>query len=162
MADIGKNRAIVGAAAVLGGALVAFGPYSLFRICGGASHHTMADGAVMEGMAHSAETGASMICKYSAAAELGIGIVIALLGIAYLLFSNPYAHLGLSFGIGLSSVLALLVITVLIGVDPKPMTCATTTQPAIILISTLLTAFTLVNVVYLTRKIKINVKVAHA
>ncbi|MDR2606709.1 MAG: DUF4418 family protein [Oscillospiraceae bacterium] len=146
--SISKNRIGIGAVSVISGALTAFGPHTLFKVCSESGHHGI-------------ESTAVSVCHYSAAAELGIGILIALLGIAYILFSSPHTHVGLSLGIGLNALLALLIITVLIGVDPNPMmSCRVRTLPALTLISSLTIAVSIGNLIYLLRKT--NVKTALA
>jgi hypothetical protein len=142
MSALSKNRLLIGLTTVASGALTAAGPFSLFKICSTEGHHAMATGA----------ESAELVCHYTANAELGIGIVIALLGIAYLLFSNPNTHIGLSFGVGLSSVFSLLAVNVLIGVHSPPMSCAVKTLPALTLISTITIVLILGNIVYLLRK----------
>jgi hypothetical protein len=56
-----------------------------------------------------------MKCHWSAQAEIGIGGLIAALGIALTLFTAPKTRLGLAMGIFLSGILALLIPHVLIG-----------------------------------------------
>ena len=56
-----------------------------------------------------------MACHYTAQAELGIGVVIALLGIIAL-FCSPKIRTGLNIAVALNALLSLAVPTVLIGV----------------------------------------------
>ncbi|MDR0819672.1 MAG: DUF4418 family protein [Oscillospiraceae bacterium] len=133
-----KNRAAAAAVSVVSGALVAAGPQSLFKICD-QSHH--------------AHTGGFSTCYYTAQAEIGIGIVLALLGIAYLLFSNPDTHIGLTIGIALGALLAFLAPNALIGMDSDPMmACLTATLPALNIITIATFLFAAGNIIYLTRK----------
>jgi len=140
MSSFPKNRVIIGAVTVAGGALTAAGPFSLFGVCTSAGHH-----------AHAGAEATELVCHYTANTELGIGIVIALLGVAYLLFANHGTHIGLSFGIALSALLAVLVVNVLIGVHAAPMACAVKTLPALTLINTIIFAVSLGNIIYLLR-----------
>jgi hypothetical protein len=129
-----KNRIIAGIATIVTGALLAIGPQALFKICD-QGHH--------EG--HS-------VCFWTGQAAIGIGIVLVLLGILYLVFSNPGIRAGLSIGIALNLVLILLVANVLIGTcDSAMMRCNTTTLPALNVISVLALVLAAVNTGYLLR-----------
>lgn len=59
-----------------------------------------------------------MACHYTAQAELGIGVVIALLGIIAL-FCSPKIRTGLNIAVALNALLSLAVPTVLIGVQGR-------------------------------------------
>jgi hypothetical protein len=134
-----KNRIIVGVLVIMTGALLAVGPYTLFEICD-QGHH--------EG--HS-------ICFWTRQVTLGIGIVLILLGVFYIVFNDPGIHAGLSIGIAAGFVLTLLVANVLIGVDDDPMmSCRTTTLPALNVISVLSFVLAVVNTGYLLRLIRIR------
>jgi hypothetical protein len=86
-----KNRIISGGAVIIFGMLIALGPQFLFKVC-------------------PAEGGMYMKCHWSAQADLGVGgPLICGLGIALILFANPKIRLGLTIGIFLSGVLALLI-----------------------------------------------------
>jgi hypothetical protein len=129
-----KNRIAGGAAAIFAGALIAAGPWSLFKICS---------------QAHHAHEGHS-VCFYTARAEIGVGVIIALLGIAYILVKDRRLRAGLSFAVAGNAVLSLAVVNVLIGMDPDPMmACRTAAQPALNVIATLLLAAALINAVWL-------------
>ncbi|MFP3154313.1 DUF4418 family protein [Lachnospiraceae bacterium ZAX-1] len=128
-----KNRILVGAIAIVAGALIAIGPQFLFKICE-QTHHAITT------------------CYWTAQAEIGVGGVIALLGIAYLLFGDSHARVGLNLAIGLNSVLAFLIPNVLIGVCEMPtMDCRIATLPALNVISILAFALTVGNTIYLWR-----------
>jgi hypothetical protein len=134
-----KNRIIVGIATIITGALLAIGPQALFKICD-QGHH--------EG--HS-------VCFWTGQAAIGIGIVLALLGLLYLAFSNPGIRAGLSIGIALDLVLILLVANVLIGTcDSAMMRCNTTALPALNVISVLALALAVVNTGYLFRRLHLG------
>jgi hypothetical protein len=93
-----------------------------------------------------------MKCHWSAQAEISVGAVIAALGIALIVFANPKIRLGLTIGIFLSAVLALLIPHVLIGgCVNHTMPCRKITFPAITVISILLLAGMAFNAFYLSR-----------
>jgi hypothetical protein len=132
-----KNRIISGGAVIISGLLIALGPQFLFKVC-----------PVVDGM--------YMRCHWTAQAEIGIGgPLIAALGIALIFSASSKIRLGLTIGIFLSGVLALLIPHVLIGGCPMHgMPCRKITFPAITVISILLLAGMAFNGLYLTRKKK--------
>jgi hypothetical protein len=131
-----KNRIVSGSAVIIFGLLIALGPQFLFKVC-----------PVVGDMI--------MKCHWSAQAEIGIGGLIAALGIALVIFSNPQTRLGLTIGIFLSGILALLIPHVLIGgCSMHSMACRKITFPAITVISILLLMAAALNGLYLARKKK--------
>jgi hypothetical protein len=129
-----KNRVILGGAVILFGLLIALGPQFLFKVC-----------PVMEGMI--------MKCHWSAQAEIGIGALIAALGIALVVFANPKIRLGLTIGVFLSGILALLIPHALIGgCAMHSMACRKVTFPSITVISILLLIESAVYTLHLARK----------
>jgi hypothetical protein len=119
---------------VAAGLLIALGPQFLFKVC-----------PVMGDMI--------MKCHWSAQAEIGVGALIAALGIVLVVFAGPKTRLGLSIGVFLSGVLALLIPHVLIGGCPgHSMACRKITFPAITVISILLLIGVALNALYLVRK----------
>ncbi|MDR0722252.1 MAG: DUF4418 family protein [Treponema sp.] len=129
-----KNRIILGGGVVVFGLLIALGPQFLFKVC-----------PVVGDM--------FMKCHWSAQAEIGVGALIAALGIALVFFANPKTQLGLAIGIFLSGVLALLIPHVLIGGCPMhSMACRKIAFPSITVITILLLIGTAVYTLYLTRK----------
>jgi hypothetical protein len=130
-----KNRIISGGGVIVFGLLIALGPQFLFKVCG-----LTADGGFMR-------------CHWSAQAEIGIGGLIAVLGIALVIFSAPQTRLGLTIGIFLSGVLALLIPHTLIGgCAMHSMACRKVTFPAITVISILLLIGMALNALHLARK----------
>jgi hypothetical protein len=91
-----KNRIISGAVTIALGLLVALGPQFLFKVC-----NTMGDGFPR--------------CHWSGQGEIGIGMLIAVLGIALLLFTESNVRLGLTIGVFFSSIIALCIPHALIG-----------------------------------------------
>jgi hypothetical protein len=130
-----KNRIISGGAVIVFGLLIALGPQFLFKVC-----------PVVDGM--------YMKCHWSARAEIGIGgPLIAGLGIALIFFANPKIRLGLTIGIFLSGVLALLIPHVLIGgCAMHSMVCRKAAFPAITVMSILLLIAAALNGLYLARR----------
>jgi hypothetical protein len=115
-----KNRIISGGAALVLGLLIALGPQYLFKVC-------PVVGNVF------------MKCHWSARAEIGVGALIAALGIALVFFANSKIRLGLTIGIFLSGVLALLIPHALIGgCSMHSMACRKIAFPAITVMSILL------------------------
>jgi hypothetical protein len=129
-----KNRIISGGAAIILGLLIALGPQFLFKVC-----------PVVGDMI--------MKCHWSAQAEIGVGALIAVLGAALIFFANPKTRLGLTIGIFLFGVLALLIPHVLIGgCVMHSMPCRKITFPAITVISILLLIGAALNTLFLARK----------
>jgi hypothetical protein len=95
-----------------------------------------------------------MRCHWTAQAEIGIGgPLIAALGIALIFSASSKIRLGLTIGIFLSAVLALLIPHVLIGgCSGHLMPCRKITFPAITVISVLLLIAAAFNAWYLARK----------
>jgi hypothetical protein len=115
-----KNRIISGGAVIILGLLIALGPRFLFKVC-------------------PTTAGMIMKCHWSARAEIGVGALIAALGVALAVFANPKTRLGLIVGVFLSGVLALLVPHVLVGGCPMPsMSCRKTAFPVITVVTILL------------------------
>jgi hypothetical protein len=130
-----KNRIIAGSAAISGGALIALGPQTLFKICD-QSHHAV-----------------TSICFWTGQAAIGIGAVLALLGGAYFFFRSPQIRAGLSLGIAANIILLVLTANVLIGMDEMPMmACRVSTLPALNVISAVDLVLASINTVYLLRK----------
>jgi hypothetical protein len=130
-----KNRIITGTAAIAGGALVALGPWKLFKICD-QSHHTEAT-----------------TCYWTGRAAIGIGIMLIVFGITYCFFRSPKTRLGLSIGIVLTVVLLFLTANILIGVCEMPeMACRLRTLPALNVISALGFIAAVINTVYLLKE----------
>jgi hypothetical protein len=129
-----KNRIVSGGAAISLGLRIALGPQFLFKVC------PVVNGRIMK-------------CHWSAQAETGVGALIVALGIALIVFASPKTRLGLSIGIFLSAVLALLVPHALIGGCAMHfMPCRIITFPAITVISILLLIMAAFNALYLARK----------
>ncbi|MDR2447536.1 MAG: DUF4418 family protein [Treponema sp.] len=129
-----KNRIISGGVVIIFGSLIALGPQCLFKVC-----------PVVGDM--------FMKCHWSARAEIGVGALIAALGLASVFFASPKTRLGLAIGIFLSGVLALLIPHVLIGgCAMHSMPCRKVAFPAITVTGILLLIGTGLYTAYLARK----------
>ncbi|MDR0553259.1 MAG: DUF4418 family protein [Treponema sp.] len=130
-----KIRIFGGIAAIALGLLISLGPQFLFKVC-----EPMMDGGFMK-------------CHWSAQAEIGVGGLIAALGIALAFFAAPKLRLGLAVGVFLSGVLALLIPHALIGgCGMAAMACRKIAFPSITVISILLLIGSGAYIAYLVRQ----------
>jgi hypothetical protein len=139
-----KNRIISGGGAALLGLLIALGPQFLFKPCGTSG----------DSFSH---------CHWSIQGEIGIGMIIAALGICLMVFTDPKTRLGLTIGIFFASIVALLIPNALIGgCNSLSMRCHRIAFPALTVYSILVLAGAMVNMIYLDGKIKkANAMVKH-
>ncbi|NEG89329.1 DUF4418 family protein [Bifidobacterium aerophilum] len=104
--------------AIVLGALIAIAPQTFAYVC-------------------KVEDGMKMACHYTAQAALGLGVVIALLGILGL-FVAPQVRAGLNIAVILNAALVVAVPTVLIGVCKGAMMhCHMVTLPTLIVLGVL-------------------------
>lgn len=114
-----KNR-LTGIIFIILGGVLAAGPRTIFPVC--EVHMDMV-----------------MTCNWTAQAELGIGIVIALLGVLLVVIRSNQVKIGLSLGIILNGLLSILVPTVIIGVcEGKHMACHSLTLPVLVIIGSII------------------------
>jgi hypothetical protein len=164
-----KNRLITSALFILLGGLIAFGPQTIFPVC--KVHTTEQSSAQDSGktgdpqsnpsndayMIQSAEDSGAMAtksmvmkCHWTAMAEIGAGLLIALLGVFLLIFRSGLIRLGLSLALILNGILALLIPTVLIGVcGSLHMNCRSLALPTLTILSGIVITASAANVIYL-------------
>jgi hypothetical protein len=131
-----KNRFISGVVVILSGFLIALGPQFLFKVCA-----TMEDGFPR--------------CFWSARAEIGIGMLIAVLGITLLIFAETKVRLGLTIGVFFSSIITLCIPHALIGgCGMMTMACRRVAFPALTIIGIVLLVGSALNSFYLLSKEK--------
>ena len=110
-----KNRIISGTVITILGLLLAIGPWYIFKVCG-----------------------STMKCYWAGRAELGIGILLIVLGILNVAVASVQVRLGLNLTLIFVGIEAALIPTWLIGVCGMPkMSCHAVAAPSILLISIL-------------------------
>jgi hypothetical protein len=130
-----KNRIVSGVAAIVLGLAIAWGPRFLFKVCA-----PMMDGRFMK-------------CHWTAQAEIGVGMFIALLGLFLLCCPAGDVRLGVTVGIFGAGVLVLLFPHALIGgCAMETMACRTTAFPALSVLGVLTLAGSAANLWYLSRR----------
>jgi len=167
-----KNRVITGVLFIILGALIAFGPITIFPVCGVNATQQMTGDEMdkkseKEGMQMGDDksdsskatdtkstmdmgTGMVMKCHWTANVELGIGIIIALLGAFIIIFQSVQIRIGFNIAIALNGILALLIPTTLIGVcDGVHMHCHSLTQPVLVILSSAVIIAAVANTIYL-------------
>ena len=111
-----KNKYVVGALLLVLGLLIAFGPQSIFPVC-------------------EFNPEKAMKCHWMAQAELGVGLVIAVIGVLQMVMDHAKVRQGLSMAAALLGVLVLLLPLKLIGVCMNVhMRCVTLTRPALLML----------------------------
>jgi hypothetical protein len=139
-----KIRLLNGLPVIALGLLVSLGPQFLFKAC-----------APVAGPLDAHGSGTWMKCHWSVQAELGIGGLIAALGIAILLFRSRETRLGLFVGVFFASIVALFVPHALIGgCGMETMPCRALTFPAITVLAVLLVAVSSGNIFFLRKECK--------
>lgn len=124
-----KNKLFASIPAIVFGVLIAIAPLTFAKVC-------------------ASEGGMHMACYYTGRAALGIGVVIAVLGIISL-FVSEQVRAGLNIAIIVNALLMLAVPTFLIGVCKSPMMhCASVTRPTLIVLSVLAAVFSAVSVYF--------------
>ncbi|MDF3001490.1 MAG: hypothetical protein K0Q48_1609 [Bacillota bacterium] len=135
-----KNRIVTGLFFLATGLLISLGPTYLFKVC-----ETMGDDF--------------MKCHWTARAEIGIGLLLAVFGVISIAVSSVHIRLGLHMGAGLTAILAASLPTVLIGVCAMPgMNCHAIAAPSILVISLLVIVVSILNSIYLLRQSKKSIQ----
>ena len=126
-----KNRILFAAAFILLGLLVILAPTVLFPVC---------------------ESEMKMACFFTKKAEIGVGLVIAALGVIYFFLKNKDIRLGISIAQFLNAGLVLAFPAKLTGLcKMSDMACRVKTYPALIVLSVLLALTAAVNIVFLIK-----------
>ncbi len=168
-----KNRLITGILFVILGGIISLGPQTIFPVCGvhTAKHAETENSREMDELKNMGEEGHKndqttentgenapatmkantvMRCHWTAQAEIGLGIEIALLGFLLFVFRSRQIRLGLSLALILNGILTMLVPTVLIGVcDSEHMVCRSLTLPALVILASTVIVISVVNVFFL-------------
>jgi hypothetical protein len=125
-----KKSFIFSTVVILLGLLIALGPQFLFKVC---SIHGVT----------------FPLCHWTARAELGMGMLIAALGICLIIFTDLRTQLGLYIGVFLTSIIVLGIPHALIGgCNANIMACRKVAFPAITIISVIALVFSAAIVVY--------------
>jgi uncharacterized membrane protein YedE/YeeE len=125
-----KKSIIFGSTVIALGFLIAISPQFLFKVC-------------------SAHSGAFPLCHWTARAELGMGMLIAALGICLIVFNDPKTQIGLVIGVLFASILVLGIPHALIGgCKASTMACRRVAFPAITVIGIILLVYSIIVVVY--------------
>lgn len=128
-----KNRLLSAVIFTLLGAFVVFGPSVLFPVCGSDEM--------------------KMSCYYTKQAEIGIGFVIAILGVFIFFFKDVKIRIGISAAQAINAILVFaypLWLTGLCGM--KSMACHVRALPALIVASVFLLIIAVINILYLSVK----------
>ena len=133
-----KNKILAVITAVLG-LLAAIGPKTIFPVC-----------SAME---------MKMKCYYTANAELVVGIIAAIVGIAIIIIDKKKINVVLSIIQAILGLVIILIPTVLIGVCGSPMMhCVSATKPALIVIGALDIVVSVILALLIARDISIEKK----
>ncbi|MBQ7901798.1 MAG: DUF4418 family protein [Clostridia bacterium] len=130
-----RKKSFIGVVIVVLGLLIAIGPFSLFHVC-------RPDDPEMY-----------MRCYWTARSELGIGLVIGILGLLTAILPSGKTAIGLNFGALLNGIVAFLIPNFLIGVcEGEHMHCHAVSLPALSILSVILVVVAIINIVYIYKK----------
>lgn len=91
-----------------------------------------------------------MSCFYTGRAEVGLGLLIIILGIAYIIFKSSELRAGISLSIvGISALVALFPLKITGLCKMSDMACRIGTLPGLVVIAIIIAAVSLVNFVFL-------------
>lgn len=134
-----KKNIIICTLSVILGLLIAFGPQYLFPV----------DFSCSCCPAH---------CVWSAQTLIGLGIVIAALGLCFIVYTDPKTQLGLTISIFLTGLISMLIFLVIIGgCEMKNMKCRQSSFPILTVLCSLVLAGSALNIFYF---FKVNAKVS--
>ena len=118
-----KKSIISGAIITALGLLIAFGPQFLFKVC-----------STSCGCCGDIPT-----CHWSARAEIGLGMLIAALGLCFVVLNDSKTQLGLMIGVFFSGIIALAIPHALIGgCEMRTMACHRVAFPALTVLCSIL------------------------
>jgi len=101
-----KIRIITGVIIIVFGLLAAIGPQVMFKPC--ENQLSVTDGTLKEDGSVNITRRVPMRCVWTAGADLGIGIVISLLGVGTIIFPSVKTRFGLTIGILLCGIFTFL------------------------------------------------------
>ena len=134
-----KKSFLYGGIVTVLGLFIALGPQFLFKLCGGGCSCC----------------GDVPTCHWSGQAEIGLGMLIAALGICIFVFTDAKTQFGLLIGIFFAGIIALCIPHVLIGgCGMMTMACRKIAFPAITVECVVLLVFSAVVAVYSEMKKK--------
>ena len=123
------NFYISGISTILLGLLISLGPQYIFKVCG------------MSGK-----------CRMTAQAEIGIGILVCIFGLALLIFTDPKVQIGMSTGALFAGIIVILYPYLLIGGCENPMMmCQRVGFPALAVEGSILILLSAFNACYLAK-----------
>jgi len=127
---------ISGTSALALGLLIALGPQFLFKGCG--VHHDNVP-----------------VCFWALRAEICTGLIIAALGICFIIFSDLRTHTGLLIGVFLTGIVALFIPHLLIGgCAGAQMACRRVAFPALTILCIVVLAGAVAYMIYIEKKAK--------
>ena len=155
-----KKAVIVGAIVIILGILIAIGQQFIFKVCSPVTMTTKAE-TLIDGCNDDSICGCSgaslsfPLCHWSARAEIGIGSLIAALGICLIIFSDLRTQQGLIIGIFLSSIISLSIPYVLIGgCNVMTMACRRIAFPILSIICIITLIGSVIFFIYIESKMK--------
>lgn len=129
-----KKSLIVGSVVIVMGLLIALGPQFMFKAC-------------------PVHNGAFPRCHWPARAEIGMGMLIAALGICLIVFTDPKTWIGLLIAILLISIMAIGIPHALIGgCSDQTMACRKVAFPALTIEGVILLVYSALMVVCIEKK----------
>jgi len=129
-----KNNIIFSITVFISGLLIALGPLLIFKACPAGCCSSYPD------------------CLWTTKAELGMGMVIAALGLFFIVYNDAKVQLGMCIGLILTSLVALLIPHVIfVGCAINTMECHLVTFPVLTVISVFLLAYTGIRILSLAK-----------
>lgn len=157
-----KSRLVSGLLLMILGVIIAIGPMVIFPVCGvkhsdgdKAQGNSMAvpnEDEMVQGTPAQSTAHKVMRCFWTSRAEMGLGALISITSVLLIVLKSKKIRIGLSISTALHGILALLIPTVLIGVcDNHHMHCRIGTLPALVILSSLVIAISIINIIFLLK-----------